>query len=122
MEERILTPQQIEFLRGYTDPNSETFGNATQSAINAKYTREYAENITSLMPEWLSENIGDLKMLRKAEKNLNNALDIDVKDEKLGDRGLRATMFVAERLGRKRYGQKIDLEATITKKLIKVDE
>lgn len=54
----ILTPQQIEFLTFYTDPKSETYSNARQSAIKAKYSEEYASNITSLLPKWLSDVIG----------------------------------------------------------------
>ena len=53
MEE--LSPRQIEFLRLYNDPKSETFGNALQSALKAGYSQEYAENITSLFPDWLKK-------------------------------------------------------------------
>lgn len=52
-----LSPQQIDFLKYYTDPKSGTFSNATQSAIKAGYSQDYADNLTSLMPDWLSENI-----------------------------------------------------------------
>ena len=68
--DKLLSPQQELFLSYYTNPKSETFSNATQSGIKAGYTENYANNITALMPDWLLENIGDMKRLRKAEKNL----------------------------------------------------
>jgi len=71
-----LTPRQIEFLRGYNDPKSETFGNALQSALKAGYSQEYAESITHQLPDWLSENLGRRKrLLAKAEANLEILLD-----------------------------------------------
>ena len=73
-----LSPQQINFLAYYTNPTSETFSNALQSALKAGYKQEYAENITALMPNWLSENIGRRKrMLSKAEKKLDELIDSD---------------------------------------------
>jgi hypothetical protein len=123
----ILNPQQIEFIKFYLDPNSETFGNATQSALKAKYTDIYAKNITGLMPKWLSENIGDDAMLSKAVSNLNEFLNMECKEDKIGAFGpiidpitkkrikednvgkmrikYDSTKFVAERLGKKKWGQ-----------------
>lgn len=60
-----LTPQQQAFLTAYLNPKSDTWGNAKQSALKAKYSEEYSDNIMSLMPDWLSENIGDRKCYRK---------------------------------------------------------
>lgn len=50
-KERILNPQQELFLERYTNPKSPTFSNALQSALEAGYKQEYAENITTLMPD-----------------------------------------------------------------------
>lgn len=52
-QETLLTPQQELFLAEYTNPKSDNFGNAVQSALKAGYTENYANNITGLMPEWL---------------------------------------------------------------------
>lgn len=54
-DKAILTPQQILFLSCYTNPKSETFGNAVQSSLKAGYTESYANNITHSMPEWLGK-------------------------------------------------------------------
>ena len=38
MAERLLTPQQELFLALYTNPKSETFGNARQTALKVGYS------------------------------------------------------------------------------------
>ena len=70
-----LTPQQEKFLKGYLDPKSPTWGNALQSGLSAGYSQEYSESIGYQMPDWLSENLGDSKLVAKANKNLELALD-----------------------------------------------
>jgi len=75
--ERLLNPQQELFLERYTNPKSPTFSNAVQSAIEAGYTENYANNITGLMPDWLFDYIGDMKRLKRAEKNLTEVQEID---------------------------------------------
>lgn len=114
----ILNPQQAEFLSHYTNPHSETFGNANQSALKAKYSKTYSENITDAMPEWLLENVGDMKLLNKAVKVLDETLDMD--DTFETDKGTRrdssltrikqdSAKFVAERIGKKRFSLKSNL-------------
>jgi hypothetical protein len=108
----ILTPQQERFLAYYTDPSSETYSNATQSALKAGYAQEYSENITWLMPEWLSERIGDMKLLRKAEKRLNQLLDlepVDVEgkvDNQLIANQMKGITLVAKGLGKNKYSER----------------
>ena len=110
-----LTPQQQLFLSLYTDPKSDTFSNALQSALKAGYEESYANNITGLMPEWLSENIGDMRRLRKAEKNLDEVQNIPIYDEKglpdpqLIDKRTKVDMFIAERLNKVKYSTRQEL-------------
>lgn len=78
--ERLLTPQQELFLAEYTNPKSPNFGNAYQSALKAKYSEEYAKTITSKDLDWLSDNVGVLKRLKKAEKILDKTLDMEAVD------------------------------------------
>lgn len=105
----FLTPQQEHFLAYYTNPKSETFSNALQSALKAGYKQEYAENITAQMPEWLLENLGDMRRLRKAEKNLEEVQNFDVVtddgkvDTNLLDKRIKVDMFLAERLNKQKY-------------------
>lgn len=42
-----LTAKQASFVENYADPNSETFNNATQSAIKAGYKPKYAATNTN---------------------------------------------------------------------------
>jgi hypothetical protein len=91
-----LSPRQIEFLRLYNNPKSETFGNALQSALKAGYSQDYAESLTAQCPEWFSENLGRRKrMLSKAEIVLEESLDWE--DERLK---LDSAKFIAKTLGK----------------------
>lgn len=111
-KEKLLTPQQEAFLSYYTNPKSEIFGNARQSALKAGYAETYADNITDSMPEWLLENIGDMKLLKKAEKVLNSTLDYEpVNVEGKIDTSLlsiqnKTAQFVAERLNKDKYSSR----------------
>jgi len=114
MTDGLLTPQQELFLASYTNPKSETFGNARQSALKAQYSETYADNITDAMPEWLLENIGDLIRLRKAEKILDRTMDMEPIDE-LGrvDNGLianqlKAASLVAKGIGKAKYSERVE--------------
>jgi hypothetical protein len=101
----VLDPRQSLFYNYYFNPKEETFSNALQSALKAGYAQEYAENITALMPTWLSEAIGERSMLHKAEKNLNEMLDLDGEDPNKLRVKADITKFVAERIGKKKYGK-----------------
>lgn len=122
--DKLLTPQQEKFLANYTNPKSEYFGNAVQSALEAGYEETYANNITGLMPDWLFENIGDMKRLRKAEKNLDEVQNIDIYDEKgiadpqLIDKRTKVDMFYAERLNKTKYSTRNELTGKDGEKLI----
>ncbi len=121
-DKESLNPQQIAFLEAYLNIDADTFGNAVQSALKAKYSEDYANNITAVMPQWLLENVGDAKMLLKAERNLNRAMDIDLEDEKIGDRNLKASMFVAKGLGKAKYSERTELTGPNGRDLIPVEE
>ena len=111
-KEKLLTPQQEAFLSYYTNPKSETFSNAVQSALKAGYEETYANNITGLMPDWLFENIGDARLLNKAEKVLNSTLDYQpVNEDGKIDTSLlsiqnKTAQFVAERLNKDKYSSR----------------
>lgn len=114
MSDRLLTPQQEMFLSYYTNPKSETFSNAVQSALKAGYSESFANNITGIMPDWLFESIGDQKRLRKAESNLNQVQNLEIVDDtgKVATDILRertkVDMFIAERLNKQKYSTKIE--------------
>ncbi|MCR4323945.1 MAG: hypothetical protein NUV37_03190 [Nanoarchaeota archaeon] len=116
-------PRQSLFLQYYLDPNSETFSNALQSALKAGYEQYYAETITSKMPTWLAESVGDSKMIKQAEKNLEEFLTMDTVNQgttKTGEtfeyddprmKKIKSdvSQFVLERLYKKKYSQRNEL-------------
>jgi len=114
-EKKLLDPKQELFLENYLNPKNSNFGNALKSALAAGYSQEYSENITSLMPDWLSESIGNIDVLKKAEKRLNETLDLEVKEgDKVDSNLLRIVIdvakFVAERIGKNKYSTKQEVE------------
>lgn len=70
----LLDPRQKLCWSNYINPSSETFGNATQSAIKAGYTPDYADQITTV--DWFKGKVRRLNMVSKAERNLDNTLDL----------------------------------------------
>lgn len=106
-----LTPQQEAFLKEYTNPKSPLFGNALQSALKAGYSQEYAESITAQMPKWLSDNLGKAKLVIKAERNLDLALDGLLDDPEKGAKVIqhKASEFVLKTLKKDIYSERTEL-------------
>jgi len=102
-------PRQALFLANYLDPKSETFGNAYQSALLAKYSEEYAKKIMTLMPDWLSQNIQDDYLVKKAEKNLKDFLEKESDDTT--DKKIKSdlTKFALSRLNKAKYSERSEL-------------
>ena len=69
----VMDPRQKLCWDSYINPHSETFGNATQSAIRAGYEPDYADQIT--VSEWFLGKLRRLNMLGKAEKVLDRTLE-----------------------------------------------
>lgn len=68
-----LDPRQKLCWESYINPRSETFGNATQSAIKAGYEPDYADQITTI--EWFKGKLRRLNMLSKGERVLEETLE-----------------------------------------------
>lgn len=133
----FLTPKQELFLAYYLNPKSETFDNAFRSAIRAGYEENYAKNITDEMPDWLRENLGDMQMLRKAEKALNSTLADDyefeevIKDGELIETKVNPALakikqdsakFVAERIGKHKYSTRTEVDTKHSGSISLVDK
>ncbi len=110
----IADPRQTLFLQYYFDENSETFSNALQSALAAGYEESYATMIVSRLPQWLQDKVNDAQLVQKAEKNLKEFLNTQNDQADSTDKKIKADMtkFALERLNRKKYGQKTELEVT----------
>lgn len=106
-----LTPQQQLFLTFYLSPKSETWSNAFQSAKKAGYKEEYAKTITAQMPDWLSESINDTKMVQKANRNLDMALDGLLDDPEKGGKPIqmKATELTLKGLQKTKWSDRTEL-------------
>lgn len=143
-----LDPRQSLFVAYYLDPKSKTFSNAYQSALLAGYEKNYATDVLGRMPIWLQEKVADQKssaMLQKAERNLDELLDLPGKVQAMGAFGplfekkgkkkvpilVHATgllkvkadvsKFVAERVGKNTYGEDADPNRSITQNFIQIN-
>jgi phage terminase small subunit len=104
-------PRQAEFLNSYLNPESDSFSNAYQSAINAGYSEEYAQNITSLMPDWLSDSIADLYIAKEAQSNIMKAVTGEAEDiVKAFGKNVKweATTLAAKGLMKGKYSERIE--------------
>ncbi len=116
----ILDPRQKMCWELYTNPTSETFGNATQSAIRAGYEPIYADVISTV--DWFKGKLRKLNMVSKAEKVLEETLDYVSIDEKgkidsgVGRLKLDAAKHVTSSLG-KDDGYSTKFEVSISKKI-----
>lgn len=83
-----LDDRQIRFLAAYLDPKSDTYSDAKNSALAVGYKEQYANSITALAPEWLSDAIGRRKrLLERAERNTEEVLGLDVYQDAIGPFG-----------------------------------
>jgi phage terminase small subunit len=76
-----LDPRQKMCWESYINPKSDTFGNATRSAIKAGYEPDYADQITTV--EWFKGKVRRLNMLSKAEKVLDDTLTMEDEEDVL---------------------------------------
>lgn len=102
-----LTPQQNSFLENYLNPESETWGNALQSALKAGYKQEYAESITSKDLKWLSEYVGDKELADIAIANLKEFLN--TQDEKLQSIRWDATKTTLKGILKSKFSERSEL-------------
>lgn len=99
-----LDPRQLACWGFYINPKSETFGNATQSAIKAGYEEATANQITTF--DWFIGKRRRLNMLSKAEKVLDETLDYKAVSEEgkvdaaIGRLKLDAAKVIATTLGK----------------------
>lgn len=101
-----LNPRRAAFVAYYLDPKSQTRGNAKQSAILAGFEETYANNILVNLPPWLKEKMEAYQaqgLLAKAERNLENMLDMEVREQAMGAFG---PIYEKVPIGKKIRGKK----------------
>jgi hypothetical protein len=115
----VLDPRQNICWEFYIDPNSETFGNATQSGIKAGFSKEYSNDLTS--SKWFCEKLWRLNSVSKAEKVFQEILEVRHENNrgKIDAGVLRVkgdiAKFIAETQG-KNVGYVKKVEADLTSK------
>lgn len=77
-----LDPRQNLCWKYYIDPRSDTYSNAKQSAIKAGYEEGTASQITTM--DWFIAKLRRLNLLNKAEKVLEETIEIDHMRRKIG--------------------------------------
>jgi hypothetical protein len=116
----IIDPKQALCLANYKDPKSPTFANLYQSALLAGYPESYARNITSLKPQWVTENITmDVKRIVQAEKNLDKYNDYNKpiskiqtkRDIELGKMQVDVSKFILKTQARAKYSEDKEKQA-----------
>lgn len=125
----VLDPRQKMCWELYVNPSSETFGNGLQSALKAGYEEEYAKVITTR--PWFVEKIRRLNMLSKAEKVLDETLEMSTKSYKtVGENEIEVNdpqllkikqdtaKFVAERVGKEIYSSRSEVTGKDGKDII----
>ncbi len=108
------TPQQQLFLKYYLDPKSETFSNFLQTGLKVGYSQDYSESIGAQMPDWLADGLGKArrgKLVEKAERNLDLALEGLLDDPEKGGKPLqyKASEFTLTRLNKEQYSERKEL-------------
>lgn len=129
-----LDPRQKLCWELYVNPTSETFGNGLQSAIKAGYSESHANTITT--EEWFQGKVRRVGMLSKAEKVLDEMLDMPVEVMKLekdseGEYGevvrtepalikikQDTAKFIAERVGKEHYSNRTEMTGKDGEQLI----
>ncbi len=126
-----LDPRQKMCWDYFVDPMSPTFSSGLASAKKAGYTDGTAAQITT--EQWFIEKLRTLNMLEKAEKVLNDMLEIEVEEPVVGMFGPMKGLdgkdlmkrnphfvrvkqdtakFVAERVGKSKYSTKTETDLT----------
>lgn len=137
----MFDPRQKMCWDSFINPKSKTFGNAYRSAILASYSHRTAVGITS--QDWFREKTRRLQLFGKAEKVLEEMIDMPVKTMTTENVGTReepvyeevvvtepalvkikqdTAKFIAERLGKDEgYSSRSELAGPLSVSLV-VDE
>jgi phage terminase small subunit len=94
----LIDPRQKVAWDSYINPKSKTFGNATQSAIEAGYGKSYAEHIGK--KEWWCGKMRKLNLLGKGEEVLEEMLNMAADGAAMKRIKLDTAKFVLEHLGK----------------------
>ena len=123
---KIYTPPKLavtytdeemdDFLYYYFDTTNDSYLNIHIAASLAKLTQAQEQAITK--QEWFTEKIAEERrdiLLDKAESNLYEFLELDATENPLLlPYKLKASIFVAETLGKENYSKRVESNQTVT--------
>jgi len=111
----IKNPLQAKCIKLYTNPESNTFGNLYQSAVESGFKPSYARAITGAKPSWITETLQNtVEMIQASEKNLKRyatiELRLDTPDDKkenidLAKLQVDVSKFIAKTLAKAKYSE-----------------
>jgi len=115
-----LSIQQETFLKAFLDPKSPTWANYRQSALKAGYSKDYSDNISVEMPDWLRNSLGKTRIVQKAENNLEVALEGGLDQDEKGSKNIqwKATEFTLKTLRKDEYSERQEITGKDGKDLI----
>lgn len=134
----VYDPRQKLCWDLYINPKSETFSNGLQSALKAGYEEGTANQITTM--DWFVDKLRRMNMLNKAEKVLEEMLEMPVETMKLerdSEGEYEEVMktepalvkikqdtakFIAERVGKETYSNRTEVTGKDGKDLIPDEE
>lgn len=96
------TPQQNEFMAAWLDPKSDTFGNAYKSALKAKYSPKYANQIIANVTdnEWIrSYKRRSSLQMEHLEAKLNHLINTTPNSKSPDDTVIKAIELTARLKG-----------------------
>lgn len=118
MNPQKMTPQREMLISLYNNPESETFGNAKQSAIRAGFSEAYANNITVQAPRWFVDNCTHGELMQLAQEKLKHYLTLDAKDTPTMKIQQDTAKFIASSLGKEKYSTRSEVRSTGEKRAI----
>ncbi len=124
---KAIDPRVAVFKAHYTNPSSDTFMNVLQSALRAGYSQQYSENIGNQNPGWYADMMQDsdvqrARMLKAAENALEKAVNYDDTEHSKATLKLKASTFVAERLGKDKYSSRSEMTGADGRAIFTNDE
>lgn len=117
-----ITVPQGTFIKAFLDPQSPTLLDPQKSAEVANHNSPTAYSLAQLKTKWFKEFAEESPLLKKAEQNIAEILDLSVTDFEHAQTVAKVSMFVAERLGKQRYSTRQELTAEDGKALIPKEE
>jgi hypothetical protein len=94
----MLKPRQVEFIKAYMSPSSDTYNNAKRSAMKAGFSETYANQITAVAPDWLQETTREITNKTLVDKAIQS-LDATLSDKK-NKNNHDATKFTLSKLSK----------------------